>query len=392
MAIIPGVYTYDFEVENMMTVFMRALSDIVVKRFNENKQAEDQIQTRLVYAPKQRVLADLLDKDQNLQLPVVACYIGGITRDTNRVFNKLLGTYNSSGPGTVRNDQSPQPIDVAINVTIATRFQKDMDQILSHIIPYVNPYFVVSWRTPARPDFEIRSSVFWNGNANISYPYDIASTQVAKVVADLSFTFKGWMFQAAPSTDTATIYTIHTDFNPQFSGIPPEFLLEPQYQVDTETRDYRQINGVPPQPSIIEPHTSVTGVFQQFNIYGEGFTRVTNVYVSGAPVEVYSTLQNPFSGFVSLSADYPSFFGAKVDSTRWSSNGDNLVTFVMPSATVPGRVDVIVEGPVGYGTLTQNVRINTFNPYLSTDPHFSSYVPYQMPYLSGIQIFHNNQD
>ena len=387
----PGVYTFDWEIESMVTVFMRALSEIVVKRYDENRNAKDSIKTRLVYAPKQRVLADILDKDQNLQLPVIACYIGGITRDPTRVYNKILGTYSTSGPGTVKNDQAPQPIDVTINVTIATRFQKDMDQILSHILPYVNPYFTVSWRTPSRPDFEIRSNVFWNGNANLSYPFDIASTQVAKVLADLSFTFKGWMFRSAPTEDTATIYTIHTDFNTQFSGVPSEFLLDPAYQVDTDSSDYRQVNGVPPQPKIVEPATTRVGIFQQFNVYGEGFTHINNVYVSGGPVSAYSTLQNPFSSYQTLSADNPSFVGVKIDPVFWNSNNDNLVTFVMPSATIPGRVEVIIEGPASYGLLTEHVRINTFNPYLSTDPHYSSFVPYQMPYLSGIEIFANNE-
>ena len=211
------MYTYDSEVETSITAFLNAISDIVVKRFNANKEVQDQVQTRVLYAPKQRVLADLLDKDQNLQLPVVACYIGGITRDPNRVFNKLLGTYNSSGLGTVKNDQTPQPVDINIKVTVATRYQKDMDQIISHIIPFVNPYFTVSWRTPARPDFEIRSNVFWDGNVSMSYPFDIAATQVAKVIADLSFTFKGWMFQAIPSNSTGTIYTIDTTYNTDFS-------------------------------------------------------------------------------------------------------------------------------------------------------------------------------
>lgn len=388
--ITPGVYTFDFEVENMITVFMRALSEIVVKRFNENKQAEDQIKTRLVYAPKQRVLGDLLDKDQNLQLPVIACYIGGISRDTNRVTNKLLGTYSSAGPGFAKNDKAPLPIDVNIKVTIATRYQKDMDQIISHILPYVNPYFTVSWTTPARPDFEIRSSVFWDGNAAISYPYDIASTQVAKVVADLSFTFKGWMFQAAPTDTVGTILTIHTNFDSEFTGVPSEFLLDPQYQVDTDTSDYRQVKGAPPQPKVVEPATAVTGVYQQFNVYGAGFTKINNIYVSGGPVELYSTLQDPFSAYPLLSADNPPFIGTKIDSTYWTSNNDNLVTFVMPSAASPGRVDVIIEGPTGYGLLTKNVRINTFVPYLSTDSLYNSFIPYQMPYLSGIEVFPNN--
>lgn len=217
-----GQYTYDFEVQTMVTMFMNAMSDIIIKRFNNNKASQDQIKARLVYAPKQRVLADLLDKDQNLQLPVVAVYIGGISRDINRVYNKILGTYSSSIGGSVRNDATPLPIDLTLNVTIATRYQADMDQIISHILPYINPYFIVSWRTPGRPDYEIRSSVFWDGNVSFSYPFDITATQVAKVIADLTFTFKGWMFQSLNMNDIASIYTINTTYNASSPGIPAD--------------------------------------------------------------------------------------------------------------------------------------------------------------------------
>lgn len=385
--IIPGVYSYDFEVETMVTVFLNAISDIVVKRFNENKQAQDQIQTRVLYAPKQRVLADLLDKDQNLQLPVVAVYIGGISRDTNRVFNKLLGTYNSTGAGSVSNEQTPLPIDLNIKVTIATRYQKDMDQIISHIIPYVNPYFAVSWTTPARPNFEIRSSIFWDGNVALSYPVDIASTQVAKVLADLSFTFKGWIFQAPPTDTVGTIYTIHTNYSTEYTGMPPEYLLDPAYQVDTPHSDYKQVNGAPPEPSIVEPYFTNVGVFQQFNVYGAGMSRIENVYVSGGPVAYLSTLQNPFSALPTLSASNPPFHGYEIDPSLWSSNNDNMTTFVMPSSQASGLIDVIVQGPTGYGLLTKNVHRNTYNPYLSSSPQFDTFVPYQVPYLSGIQVF-----
>ena len=43
-------YTYDFEVETMLTMFMNAMSDIVIKRFR-NRQTRDNLKVRIVYAP-----------------------------------------------------------------------------------------------------------------------------------------------------------------------------------------------------------------------------------------------------------------------------------------------------------------------------------------------------
>jgi T4-like virus Myoviridae tail sheath stabiliser len=379
-------YTYDWEIQTLMTMFMNSMSDIVIKRFNVHKQPQDQIKTRLVYAPKQRVLNDLLDKDQNLQLPVMACYIGGIARDNNRVFNKILGNYQQTPSGTsAYNEKMPLPIDLSINVSIMTRYQADMDQIISHLIPYINPYFTVSWRTPGRPDYEIRSNVFWGGNVNITYPMDSAATQVARVVADLSFTFKGWMFQAK-GDDVGTILTIHSNFNAVETGIPMEYLLTEQYQTSIDSADNLTIDGKPPRPKVVEPYFAQIGTRQQFNVFGSGFEKIHNVYLSGAPLSSLMTAQNPFSASVTLSGEFPSFTGAKLLSSDWSYDKDSFMTFVMPSASSTGFVDIVVEGPAGYGTLTQGVRYNNFNPFTVGTPEHDSFVPYQFPFLSGIQI------
>lgn len=378
-------YTYDHELITMSTMFMNSMSDIVVKRFNVNKQARDQIKTRIVYAPKQRVLNDLLDRDQNIQLPVISVHIGGIARDESRVFNKILGTFHTPSNSTSSvNEKGPLPVDVTYNVSIMTRYQQDMDQIISHLLPYVNPYFTVSWRTPNRPDFEIRSNVFWSGNVNITYPFDVTATQVARVVAELTFTFKGWLFQN--TEEFPNIFSFNNAYT-NMMNIPAEFMLDSAVREAEEYTDKIIYYAAPPQPKVIQPYSATIGTLQQFNMWGAGFDKVTNVYLSGSPLANVSTLQNPFSAVPTLSAIYPSFTAVKLLTSSWSYNGDSFMTFVMPSASTTGNVDVVVENPGGYGKLTEHVRINTFNPFILGTPEYNSYVPYQMPYLSGIEIF-----
>ena len=325
-------------------------------------------------------------------MPVVACYIGGITRDNNRVFNKIAGTYNEVADGRFLNEKQPLPIDLTVNVSVMTRYQADMDQILSHLLPYINPYFVVSWRTPSRPDFEIRSNVYWNGTANIQYPTDLNSTQVARVVADLSFVFKGWIFQALPNDVIGSVYSINSTYalsnNLDYSISYDQFKLD---MLETDS-NYDQITyqGTPPQPTVIEPSWGNTGKNIQFNLFGRGFKGLQNVYLSGAPFQHISTMQNPFSGVSSLSSDYSNFFAAKLDKSMWTSNYDNSVSFVTPSAANTGRMDVILENIAGWDTLTHNVRINNFNPFETTMLSGVSFIPYQLPYLSGVEFFNQN--
>lgn len=386
-------YTYDFEVQTMSTVLINAFSDIIINRFDVNKNTRNRIKTRVVYAPKERVLNDLLNKDQNLQLPVVSVNISGITRDESRVFNKILGTYfTPPNMSHSVHERGVLPVDVTYNVSIMTRYQQDMDQILSHLLPYINPYFVVSWRTPSRPDHEIRSKVMWNGSVNIQYPNDLNATQVARVVADLSFTFQGWIFQQSETVEN--IYTFNTSFV-NAGAIPLDSLVDMSAErlssLDTEEFSNLIYTAIPPKPKFIEPTYANALKTQKFTLWGSGFEYITNVYLSGAPVMETSTLQNPFSAAVDLSGNFPSFQGVKLSPEFWTSNKyeNSLTITTSPSSLLSnsGILDIIVENPRGYGALSQNVPINTFNPHVSGTVPFDSWVYVQLPYLSGLQVF-----
>jgi len=230
---------------------MSMLDDIVVARrpkqnFNE---AIDWIKVRFVYSPKQRVLLYLLDKAQNIQLPVVAFYLGGLNRDTNRVWNKLDGFYaRSPDPAYTKKINQPNPVDITLNCSVLTKYASDMDQILTNLIAWTNPQHILSWRIPAIPEQEIRSPVIWNGTVNTTYPTDLNATQVARYQADTSFTIKGWIFKSIPTKSDAKIFKIYSDFS-LTEGITTKYSLD---ELDTDLTDRVSISAVP-QPQILLP-------------------------------------------------------------------------------------------------------------------------------------------
>lgn len=373
-------YTYDFEVQTMSTVFMNAFSDIIIKRFDVNKSERDGVKTRIVYAPKQRVLNDILNKDQNLQLPVVAVSIGGIARDENRVFNKIQGTYHTPTNGAYSiHERGVLPIDITYNVSIMTRFQQDMDQILSHIIPYINPYFIVSWRTPNRPDHEIRSKVLWSGSASVQYPIDLNANQVAKVTADLTFTFQGWLFQQTdlvPNIYTFQNSLVHTGLADYDSLISTS--AQVLSSLNSIAVDKVSYTSIPPQPKFVEPFAIKSNTVQSVTVWGDGLDNTINVYLSGNPVALSASNQNPFSSSSSLLIKNPPFVGYKLPTSAWTINKlTNSVTFLTdpPSALSGiGNLDIIIQNAQGYGKQTQFAPRNTHSSI-------------QVPYLSGIQVF-----
>lgn len=216
--------TFHFEVKDVLTQFIAAFDDIVIKRYDKDRNPVNDVHVRYVYSPKQRVIYDLVNKAQNLTVPVVAISINNISRDESRVFNKIEGFYYSRGldyktsQPTAINYKSPVPVNIDISMSILTKYQSDMDQILSNFIPYNNPYIILSWKVPedlVNTGFtipqEIRSEVLWNGNIALNYPTDINASEKYKVSGDTSFTIKSWLFPAAKS-DAKTIFYIDSNF------------------------------------------------------------------------------------------------------------------------------------------------------------------------------------
>jgi len=351
-------------------MFIAALDDIVIKRYNKDKVAQDQIQCRFVYAPKQRVLLDILDKAQNIQLPVVAVSNGGMTRDVNRVFNKIAGShFSSNDPRYSHVLHQPIPIDLTINMSILTRYQEDYDQIITNLFPYFDPYIEISWRIPDVNDYEIRSKVVWSGNVATTYPTDLNANQTARIQGDTTFTFQGWLFKSTPKDD-GTILKIVTDYSilPQLTT---QYSLAYLLSAYPNTTD-RITLCAQPQPEVVAPYYTTLSTSNTFTVYGKSFIDVTNVYVSGAPFNNVSTYYNPFSSLSSLSASYPGFTAVQIPSSSITKIDYNSLTFVMPAAVKPGYVDVIVQNPAGYGTLVQ---------YAS-----AAYLSYPLPWVKGILI------
>ncbi len=212
-------YNFYFEIKNLLTQFVSAFDDCLVKRYDNDRVAQSTLEVRYVLAPKQRVLYDIINEQHNITLPVVCVNVNSITRDEKRVFNKLDGFYL---PTAYKNPQrnfakvsSPVPVNIDVSMSIIGKYQADVDQIISNFAPYNNPYIILAWKLPEEfglgYDAEIRSKVLWNGSINFTPPVDLTSTDKYRVVADTSFTIEGWLFKQ--KEELAPIYVVNATFN-----------------------------------------------------------------------------------------------------------------------------------------------------------------------------------
>ena len=140
---------FHFEIKNLLTQFVAAFDDVVISRYNKSRVSKQDIEVRYVFAPKQRVMYDIINKAQNLTLPVVAVNLTGVTRDNSRVFNKLATSYipaqNKDASKVSSPFLMPVPVNLEVSMSILARYMADIDQIISNFVPYNNPYIILSW-------------------------------------------------------------------------------------------------------------------------------------------------------------------------------------------------------------------------------------------------------
>jgi hypothetical protein len=238
------------------------------------------------------------------------------------------------------------------------------------------------------PNHEIRSQVVWSGNIGYTYPTELNSTTVARYQTDTSFTLKGWLFKSFPQGDK-TILTINTTIedNTLTSG---DSSLSDLYALDKIDKGYTQVKfalSAVPQPLYVDTMVVQTSSTNIITLFGHSYFDIQNIYLSGSPYRDVSTLHAPFTASEDLSARYPEFYGVRIEPEHFLQINQNTVQFTMPSASYPGFFDIIVENKGGYGSLIQWARRDTYNPYHPSSSNYSSYVPYNPPFLSGIRVF-----
>lgn len=355
-------YTYSFEIKDLLTQFICAFDDVVIKRYDKNRVVKETIDVRYVLAPKQRVMYDIVNKAQNLTLPVVAVNVTGISRDTSRVFNKLDSVYNPLSETNNSNIKMPVPINIEVSMSILARYMQDMDQILSNFIPYNNPYIILSWKEPSIDPYnvvEIRSEVLWGGNISLTEPTDTTYSEKFRIVADTSFTIKGWLFKDKNSLSTP-IYFANTNFIPvvkdliididnysfNYDTLSANITSVPEIEtvsisaIPTLTNIFYNLSGHGKLHEVVTNFKINNNFSNNFFIYGTNFDKVTTILLSSSNTitGIVSTINSPYTGSVT---------GTVLDPIYYNIVNDNIITISLPNIQEPCNFNFIICNPVG---------------------------------------------
>jgi hypothetical protein len=353
------------------------MDDVVISRFNKQRVEKERIKVRYIHAPKERVLYDLVNKAQNITLPVISVNITSIQRDETRVFNKIDGFFEPIGRNTqnrlTARVSMPVPVNLSVAVSIIANYQTDLEQILSNFVPYSNPYIIISWKTPTEFQLqnteEIRSEVLWDGNISLEYPTDLESGAKARFTASTNFTIKGWIFPAVMDNLYKNIYFVDSNFR-----LTDKFNLNyDSYSTDlsainglTETETV-SISGAPLLTNIylnqengpmeLSGSKTLVGNRNTFIILGQNFQYTTNVLIS-------SNSNNFYTNLTSLSYDYyPTVRGFILPKENYKVMNKNAIHVTLPSFNKNAKINFVVLNPIGWKDTNS---INTKFYYISS--------------------------
>ena len=349
-----------------MEQFVGAFNDVFIKRYDNDKNLvnpNNDIRVKYVYGPKQRIFNNIQNPAPGgITVPAIAVSIASLTRDQTRIFNKNDGFNVEYSKTTVKSNflkkiPQPIPINIGVNMTLITKYQNDMEQLISNFAPYCDPYIVISWKTPSLDDslisYEIRTEVLWSGNIALQYPNDAGPSQAYRITADTNFTIKGWLFKKIDEI-IKKIYVINSDFTAVDNV---SNLLIDLDDIQTESLSI----SARPQPRNIEPCNIIAITpfddSKKIEIYGKSFFDIRNVYLSASNEEMFDdiTLFHPFSSIVDMEGKYPAFRGIIVPT--YTLYNENFLSFDLPQIPkTSGYIDILLENEAGYGNLSKELE------------------------------------
>lgn len=348
---------------------MAAFDDTVIKRYNKSGQAQQNVAVRYVMAPKQRVMYDIVNKNQNLELPVVAVNLQSVVYDTNRVFNKLSNFDNYANAKSSTSLRTPVPVNLNVSMSIMCRYMQDMEQILTNFVPYTNPYIVLAWEEPVDSalsghPIEIRTEVLWDQNIALNTPTETTYSDKFRIIADTTFTIKGWLFRNI--NDTASpIYFIDQNFINVDNGYNLQQPLstldyENFFQALTADADIDTIplSGIPEITNIFFnasgatfPITQATTITNNVAQYPNKTFTLIGAHYDQTEFVMLSSNDTITTGFTSLSTPYTGDVeGYLLPLSSWTVMSDEVMNVTLPAFDNPGRFDIIVKNPAGWKT------------------------------------------
>lgn len=209
-------------------------NEIPVNRYDENNDIVETYAARCVFAKKDKICFDLAHGNPPIyanKLPLVAIerVPGQLSYDKKRESGYMMNRFHYYDDRSVEH-MAPQPINLDFKVTVFTKLEVDMEQLVEHISFWFRPYIKVRAKVPGLVlDTEDNESkydmtVIWDGNTDS----EIIGNNTNNANAYLSTTFNlkvetwNWRFTEEQSKIILKVFNSFRTWNDLVNNVDNE--------------------------------------------------------------------------------------------------------------------------------------------------------------------------
>lgn len=189
------IISYNRELAISSVLFAKLFRNISINRQLPDNTIEA-CKIACVMGSRSRILKAFENGQQPAQftLPMLSITRTGISRDSTRLSNLhnevTLATHNKINYDLY----TPVPVNIDYKVTLYAKYTADIDMILSNFMIFFNNDIFVSSEHPKYTNLRYSSQVIMHDTITESRNESLAATELDLVSAEISFTFKTYLF------------------------------------------------------------------------------------------------------------------------------------------------------------------------------------------------------
>jgi hypothetical protein len=185
-------------IRNTVIAFGTLFNNIYIKHKNDSGEVVSTKKVPFAYGPTQKFLARLdqspdLNKPIQVTTPRMSMEIVGLSYDPQRKGNVMRGFISKDSNEKPRKSYLPVPYNVNFELSIFTKLEDDMFQIVEQILPYFQPHYTISIVAVEEIN-EVKDIKFTLDNISMSDNYEGNFQDRRALIWTLKFTAKTYMF------------------------------------------------------------------------------------------------------------------------------------------------------------------------------------------------------
>ena len=190
------VRSFNCELGVSNILFKRLFSNIKIEKVDASGNKKDVV-VNCQFGQRSRILKSWQNAERKamIKLPMIVINRTGYSRDSGRVNNLHNEVkYEITSKNRLYDYLTPVPVNISYEVTILSKWQKDIDQIASNFMVFFNSSLYVSCVHPKYDGIKLNNQVIMEDSVSEDHPDEIDAGTDDFITTTFNFTFKTFLF------------------------------------------------------------------------------------------------------------------------------------------------------------------------------------------------------